>query len=94
MTLHVLLDDVTSGSSTGAAVQAQNYRSKEYGIVQVKITNAATVKLQGRTSANLEFEDILDSDLVASGAIRVTLFPLMRATVAGNNGTTRVELFE
>ena len=92
MSLKVLLDDVTVNTD-GSAVQVQNFRHKEYGIVQCSIAGSATVKVQGRTSVDMGWVDA--HEFTSDGAVRVSLFTEMRGKATGvSGGAVRLELIE
>lgn len=93
MSFHILLDDVTTNVN-GTAVYPQNVKRNEHGIVQIKISGGTvTVKVQGRTSSDMDWYDILST--TSSTAERVSLFPQMRAITSSISGATvRAELVE
>lgn len=93
MKLSILLDNVTANGD-GPVITIQNSGRVEYGIVQVDLGGgAATVKIQGRLSANMPWLDV--HTFTANGSARITLFPFMKANVSNYaSGTLRAELVE
>lgn len=93
MKLSILLDNV-SANGDGAVINPQNSNRLEYGTVQVALGGgSATIKIQGRLSANMPWLDIYS--FTANDSARITLFPHMRASVANYvSGVIRAELAE
>lgn len=85
-----LLNADASASVDSAAVNVPARERDAYRIVQVVISAAATVKIQGRAATDLPWVDV--KEYTADGADAVAMFPEMRASVTGNTGTVTVEL--
>jgi len=69
----------------GAAHQTQA-KFDEDGIVQISVTNAPTVKMQGRAAPDAPWIDIIlnaagDKSTTSDGYFTIPLFPEIRATV-------------
>lgn len=60
-----------------------------YRPVQVALTAAATVKIQGRAAPDLPWVDLVE--ITASGAEAVFAMREVRASVTGNTGDVEVE---
>lgn len=84
------LIDTTDASLDGDSFVTQGFNRGGWRAVQVEITTAATVTVQGRCAADMPWVDLVE--MTESGADMVSHMPRMRAVVTGNTGTVRVEL--
>lgn len=86
----VLLDGV---SATGAGDVANPKSHADTGLVQIDISGAATVQIQGRLASDLDWIDLLDADATASTLKVIAACPEMRANVSAyTSGTVDVVL--
>jgi len=85
-----LLNADVTASVDSAAVGVSRRSRDDYRLVQVVISAAATVSIQGRAAADLPWVEV--KEYTASGADPVAMFPEMRASVTLNTGTVTVEL--
>jgi hypothetical protein len=91
---HLSMLSAAAAVSTGTTVHPGTVRTgKAQTAVQVSITGTATVKVYGRTSANMPWIEL--ASFTASGQQLVNLFPDMKADVtAFTSGTCSAELVE
>ena len=81
-----LIDASTAGSeNSSVAFVTTPQRIDGYRVFKVVISGAATVLLQGRMHADDAWHTI--ETYTATGADSVAMFPQMRTSMSGNNGT-------
>lgn len=87
---YVLIDDVATDHA-GTPTEIDNFNRVEYGVVQCKITSTGTVTIQGRTTPNMPWLDIIT--FTQDDGRRITAFPEMQAVSSGvTGGPVRVEM--
>lgn len=84
------LMDAQAGNVDSAAFQTLDRDRYHYRMVQVSLSAAANVKVQGRNAPDLPWIDIYTFS--ASGAQSISVWREMRASVTGNTGTVTVHL--
>ena len=90
--IHKLLNNVALVTN-GLVERTYRHRGEDGGLVQVEITGAATVVLQGRAAPDAPWVDVFTTTV--SAASGVMLFPQMRAIVsARTSGNISVWLVE
>ena len=84
-----LIDNVTS-NTTGDSVNPKRIPEREYGVLQVEITDTGSAVLQGRLGADAPWHDV--ETFNDSGIKVVRLFPFMRVDVTVSAGSVNAWL--
>lgn len=79
------LDDFTSSSGTSEIVSLNRVSGKDELAVQVSISAAATVTVEGRLSVDAPWVSL--TELTADGIQPIALVTQLRFSVSGNTGT-------
>ncbi len=86
MRIHKLLVAVTV-NTIGEVFTIHNPSDIDYGLAQVEYNGGTgTIKIEGRTSTDMDWVTVYT--FTGDGARRVTLFPLMRASLTNESGAT------
>ena len=81
----------TEETLNGTVYSVQKKDRLRTRVVQVKITDTATVQLQGRMDSNFEWDTLKEFNQTdRNEIIPVQLTPQIRAVVASNNGTAKL----
>lgn len=73
-----------AGSVTSPTVGVRTSERKEFRLVQVDISVAGTVSIQGRLGESFEWVEV--TSFTASGGASISLYPQMQAVITGNTG--------
>lgn len=90
MTITKLLDGVSSSTTSGSHYFNAAYGTNERGLLQVEISDTATVQLKGRLSSDASFVNIGDP-ITTSGFLRFELVREIQVEVTSyTSGTVDV----
>lgn len=71
--------------------EVDDFRSRQYILVQVTHSNTASTKLQGRIAPDMAWVDVHTFE--ASGAIQASVFPQMRFSATISSGTVTAAVY-
>lgn len=97
-TIQLFNQNVTTGQAVSGSVVAPVAKHNEDAIVQVSMSVACTVRIQGRSLptapwVNIRLTPAGDTSFTASGYGTIPLFPEMRADITGGASTSDVQVW-